>query len=108
MTTNRHDRLERLFREANELEPSMRRAFLEQLPVEDRVELESLLAFDHPDDRIPVDGTPAQIAALLEGTVLRAHHPERIASYRILDVLGEGGMAVVYRAQQELTLRHVA
>jgi len=37
-----------------------------------------------------------------------APRPERIAQYRILDVLGQGGMGIVYRAEQENPRRIVA
>jgi len=39
---------------------------------------------------------------------LHGAHPEQVGSYRILDVLGAGGMGVVYRAEQSHPKREVA
>lgn len=66
-------------------------------PADVRAEVLAMLASDRdaegPLDRAVVRDEPV---------------PETIAAYRILDVLGRGGMGVVYRAAQERPAREVA
>jgi|GEM_PF-5065814 len=51
------------------------------------------------DDTEPVDGSPAS------SRQPRPQLPERIGPFKILSELGEGGMGIVYLAQQEKPLR---
>jgi len=86
-----------VFVRAIELEPADRARLLDTECATDpdlRVELESLLAAHTSGtglDRIE----PVRV-------------PERIGDYRVLDVLGEGGMGVVYLAEQDNPRRRVA
>ncbi|GJM23277.1 MAG: hypothetical protein DHS20C15_31920 [Planctomycetota bacterium] len=66
-----------------------------------RAEVEALLAADaQPSLAGP---SAAQLATALSGEL-----PERFGPFRVLDLIGRGGMGTVYRAQQERPARTVA
>ncbi len=94
---DRYLRVKQLLLEALEVEPAQRAAFLDgAIPPSDaalRAEVEELLRFEaEGDDALDA---PAPI-------------PERIGRYRILRLLGEGGMGAVYEAEQDVPRRRVA
>jgi len=130
VTPGQYERVRDVYLAARETEPAERAAFLDNACGGDdvvRLEVESLLASAEKADtflKTPALGTgfavddPAlhtpgkQVAGLdvaghPEATGPRTH-PERLGQYKILDVLGEGGMGVVYRAEQERPRRTVA
>ena len=97
--------------------PEERSAYLDEACSHDsalRSEVESLLNAYRDSSQLPA--LPWQVpdpektvssGGSLSATEAR-HLPERIGAYRILQLLGEGGMGVVYEAEQDRPRRRVA
>jgi tetratricopeptide (TPR) repeat protein len=108
MTSDGWREIESLYLEASALVPSQRAAFLDHACAGQpalRREVEGLLEADLARGDF-LEFPPSLLAADL----LKEHSegPESIGSYRILGVLGEGGMGTVYRAEQQTPHRLVA
>jgi serine/threonine protein kinase/tetratricopeptide (TPR) repeat protein len=113
MTPQRYERLCRLFESACELEPEQRSALLDRECADDptlRRDVETLLARDTDPSSFldsPALGDDfglADVDRLVPGA---AEHESghRIDRYVIRETLGEGGVAVVYLAEQEEPVR---
>src|SRR5688572_30093686 len=107
-------RIESLFRAASKLSGTDRENFLCEQCAGDEALLLELRGLLHADQHPPgVLDEPAFGGHLLH-TSLEAHAlahappPERIAAYRIIRIIGEGGMGTVYEAEQENPRRRVA
>ena len=117
MDSKRLDLIAELFEAALELEPDDRRAYLEAASRGDAALLAEVVSLleHHAADKDSFDGERADlqrlVADVLEGG---APTPEavlpgfEIPGFRILGLLGEGGMGRVYEARQEKPLRLVA
>ena len=116
--------IEALYHAALGKEPGERSSYLAAAYVEDpslRNEVESLLGYADPHLPEPAErsevakilgeivGIPAidrmEVSHAADGTTLA---PTSIGMYRILRVLGQGGMGTVYEAEQEHPRRAVA
>jgi serine/threonine protein kinase/Tfp pilus assembly protein PilF len=104
--------LKTLLLEARALDEAARRAYLDRACPDPalRAEVESLLA--HEADPVPLLD-PGRLLAVLDtggsadpaDAPAAAPLPDRIGSYRPVEILGEGGMGIVYRAEQVAPIR---
>lgn len=119
MTTSTHTQLQRVFEQARQLGPGERTEFLDQACAGDseiRTLVEALLKADaEPDamfnDAIPGGGAGVLARAMADSGELdepEILHPTQVGKYRVLGVLGQGGMGVVYEAEQDDPKRRVA
>lgn len=109
MTPEQFQRVQEFFTQASRLLVEERDAFLDENchDVDIRREVESLLTIDD-DPSITDSGVAGFNVALLANAGAPHSLPERLGPYRILGILGEGGMGVVYRAEQESPKREIA
>ena len=116
MTPERHQRVKSLFAAACEMPGAERSAFLARQCAGDdelRREVEALLGFDSdPADSLKTPVLGASLATVLGArprrTAVPTELPERVGPYKVLRLLGVGGMGIVYVAEQERPRRTVA
>jgi serine/threonine-protein kinase len=99
-TPERWERIKQLFDESLRLPPEQRAAFINQQCQEDLALAEEVLDllshhdYGGNDAGFTADGIPALTGLPTESTTTaeRAPLPERIGDYRVVRLLGEGGM----------------
>lgn len=119
MNPERFRRIDELFDRALELDSEERGALLDaecQGDPELRREVEALLRCDEaPEPSLAIDGELAAAAVEQASEAGRLRNdepepelPERIGRYRPIRILGQGGMGIVYEAEQDQPRRLVA
>ncbi len=99
------DDVEAIFHEVVDLDPPSQRQRLAERCRENltlRARVEALLEHDRGASSAFLAGAKEPLSAFPDGM------PERIGRYRIIRLLGEGGMGVVYEAEQDNPRREVA
>src|ERR1043166_685240 len=111
MTPERYQQIDQVFQAALELDPEQRPAFLDQACSTDaamRSEVESLLTSDHGGAGFIEDGAMDVATRLLARDEPALQPGEHIDRYKILSLLGSGGMGEVYLAYDEKLDRKIA
>ncbi len=117
-SSERFRRVVACFEEAAGLPPADRTAFLDRSCAGDpsvRREVEAMLAANERGDAGLAPGRGFEMLVRARSAPRSADldpaaesHPELLGQYRILRVLGEGGMGIVYEAEQAMPRRRVA